>query len=287
MLVDTHCHIQEAGYPLDVGDTMARAHHAGVSKLICVGTNDRTSEEAVHFAKNHENVWASIGVHPHDAKDGWDNILKLLQGTSAQHELQGEERTLEFTSKVQAEGRTPPKKSGVIAIGEIGLDYFYTHSPREVQIAAFEAQLQLAVDHKLPVIFHVRDASSAERRSSVWNDFWPIFDNFQSLKGVLHSFTDNAANLEKALNRELFIGLNGISTFTKDDSQRQVFDNVPLDNLLFETDAPFLTPAPHRGTVNEPAYVRVIATYHAERRRISLEEIAARTTKNATSLFAI
>lgn len=249
MLVDTHCHIQEAGYPLDVGDTMARAHHAGVSKLICVGTNNTTSEEAVHFASNHENVWASVGVHPHDSKEGWDSISSLLEATGS-----------------------------IIAVGEIGLDYFYTHSPREVQIQAFEAQLQLAVDHNLPVIFHVREA---------FTDFWPIFDNFQGLRGVLHSFTDNAENLEKGLARGLCIGLNGISTFTKDDAQKEVFDSIPLDNLLFETDAPFLTPAPHRGTVNEPAYVRVIAAYHAERRRISLEEIAVRTTKNATSLFAI
>lgn len=249
MLVDTHCHIQEAGYPLDVGDSMNRAHHAGVSKLICVGTNNTTSKEAVHFAKNHENVWASVGIHPHDSKEGWGSISSLLEATGS-----------------------------IIAVGEIGLDYFYTHSSREVQIQAFEAQLQLAVDHGLPVIFHVREA---------FDDFWPIFDNFRGLRGVLHSFTDNAENLEEALKRGLFIGLNGISTFTKDDSQKQVFDSIPLDNLLFETDAPFLTPAPHRGTVNEPAYVRVIATYHAERRRISLDEIAACTTRNATSLFAI
>lgn len=250
MLVDTHCHIQEAGYPLDVGDTMARAHAAGVSKLICVGTSDQTSEEAVHFAKNHENIWASLGVHPHDSKEGYSNVTKLADA----------------------------KHKEVVAIGEIGLDYFYTHSPRAVQIEAFEAQLQLAIDHNLPVIFHVRQA---------FDDFWPIFDNFPGLRGVLHSFTDNAENLEQGLKRGLFIGLNGISTFTKDDDQKLVFDSIPLDNLLFETDAPFLTPDPHRGTVNEPAYVRVIAAYHAERRRISLEEIAVRTTKNATSLFAI
>lgn len=250
MLVDTHCHIQEAGYPLDVGDTIARAHHAGISGMICVGTNNTTSQEAVLFAKNHENVWASLGTHPHDSKDGYDTVIRLAKESHKE----------------------------VVAIGEIGLDYFYTHSPREVQIKAFEAQLQVALDHNLPVIFHVREA---------FDDFWPIFDNFQGLRGVLHSFTDNAGNLEKGLERGLYIGLNGISTFTKDATQKQVFDSIPLDNLLFETDAPFLTPSPHRGTVNEPAYVRVIAAYHAERRRISLNEIAQRTTRNATSLFAI
>src|SRR5689334_22302453 len=130
MLVDTHCHIHEAGYPLDIADTLNRAHHSGVSKLICVGTNNTTSEEAVRFVQNHENLWASIGAHPHDAKDGYDKIVELAN----------------------------QKNKRVVAIGEIGLDYFYTHSPREIQIQAFEAQLQLAVDHKLPVIFHVREA---------------------------------------------------------------------------------------------------------------------------------
>lgn len=250
MLVDTHCHIHEANYPLDVGDVMSSAHHSGVAKLICVGTNEQSSAEAVAFAARHEHCYASIGVHPHDTKEGFDAIGTLLKENT----------------------------DAVSAIGEIGLDYFYTHSPREVQIRALEVQLQLALDYKLPVIFHVREA---------FDDFWPIYDNFSSLRGVLHSYTDSQRNLEKGLERGLLVGVNGISVFTKDESQRALFDAIPLTNLLFETDAPFLTPPPHRGKVNQPAYVRVIAEYHAKQRRISLEEIAAATTANATALFAL
>jgi len=250
MLIDTHCHIHEANYPLDIGDVMTRAHHAGVSRMICVGTSEQSSKEAIEFSANHEHVFASVGVHPHDTKEGYDMIAMMLTD----------------------------KNPNIVAIGEIGLDYFYTHSPREMQIKALEAQLQLAQDHTLPVIFHVREA---------FDDFWPIFDNFPGLTGELHSFTDNHSNLENALERGLYIGINGISTFTKDIEQQRTFDLIPLDRLLLETDAPFLTPVPHRGKVNEPAYVRVVAEFHADRRGISLEEIALATTTNATALFAL
>lgn len=248
MFTDTHCHIHEAKYPLDTGDVMSRAHAAGVGKLICVGTDNTTSSEAVEFAKNHEHVWASVGAHPHDAKDGFDNVGKLVQENHPE----------------------------VIAIGEIGLDYFYTHSPREMQIATFEAQLQLAQDNKLPVIFHVREA---------FDDFWPIFRNFRGIKGVLHSYTDTVYNMEKGVSESLFVGVNGISTFARD--KQAMFDAIPLENMLLETDAPFLTPVPHRGTVNEPAFVRNVAEYHANRRGVELEHLARVTSANASTLFNI
>lgn len=246
MLVDTHCHIHESNYPLDVGDSMTRAHQVGVEKMVCVGTSLQSSKEAVAFAAQH-NQYASIGVHPHDSKDGYD--VSELAGSK-----------------------------NLVAIGEIGLDYFYTHSPRELQLKALESQLQLAVDNNLPVIFHVREA---------FDDFWPVFRNFPKLRGVLHSYTDSLENLEYALSHNLHIGVNGISTFTKDDKQKVMYDAIPPNRLLLETDAPFLTPVPHRGKVNEPAFVRVIAEYHAARRGISVDEIASTTTANATALFAL
>jgi TatD DNase family protein len=250
MFIDTHCHIHEANYPLDIGDTITRAHHAGVSDMICVGTSVQSSKEALAFTTRHENMFASIGVHPHDTKDG----LKGLKELAAQGE---------------------PK---LVAVGEIGLDYFYTHSPREVQIKALEAQIDLALRHNLPIIFHVRDA---------FDDFWPIFDNFHGIHGVLHSFTDTTQNMEQGIRRGLFIGVNGISTFTKDSLQQQMFASIPLKNMLLETDAPFLTPVPLRGRINEPAFVRNVAKHHATIRDISLEEIASKTTANARALFAL
>ena len=248
MLIDTHCHIHESNYPLDIGDVLSRAHHSGINQMICVGTNEQSSKEAVEFAHNHEHIYAAIGVHPHDTKDGYRGIEALFGDPS------------------------------VVAVGEIGLDYFYTHSPREVQIKALEAQLQLALDHNLPIVFHVREAFA---------DFWPIFDNFHGIKGELHSFTDTKSQLEQGLSRGLYIGVNGISTFTKDEAQKEMFATIPVERLLLETDAPFLTPTPFRGKVNEPAFVRSVAEHHAKIRGLSLDEIASATTANATALFAL
>ena len=249
MLIDTHCHIHEADFPLPVDEVLDRAKDALVEKMICVGTGELSSKAAIAFAETHDNIWASIGVHPHDTKDGYAEIAQLA-GTS--------------------------KK--IIAVGEIGLDYFYTHSPREMQLIALEEQIQIALRYDLPIIFHVREA---------FDDFWPLFDAYPNIRGELHSFTDSQENLDKALARGLYIGVNGISTFTKDESQKAVFDSIPLDRILFETDAPFLTPVPFRGKVNEPAFVRNVAEYHADRRGISLQEIADASTANAQSLFAI
>ena len=252
MLVDTHCHIHESDYPLDIAEVLMHARESGVEKLICVGTDQESSRLAVKFAATHENTYSSVGVHPHEAKDGWGDILEYRSWKM--------------------------EDSAPIAIGEIGLDYFYSHSPRDVQIQALEAQIDLALKNNLPIIFHVRDA---------FDDFWPILDNFSGIKGVLHSFTDNQANLEKGLERGLYVGVNGISTFTKDVSQQAMFDSIPLDKLLLETDAPFLTPVPLRGKVNEPAFVRNVAEFHATKRGISLDEISATTTANAFALFAL
>jgi TatD DNase family protein len=134
------------------------------------------------------------------------------------------------------------------------------------------------VRHQLPVIFHVREAFS---------DFWPIFDSYLGIRGVLHSFTDTKENLDMAIERGLYIGVNGISTFAKDPVQKALFASIPLDHLLFETDAPFLTPVPFRGKVNEPAFVKNVAEFHADIRHISYESIASASTTNATALFAL
>jgi TatD DNase family protein len=249
MLVDTHCHIHETDFPLPIDAVLSHAKVAGVGTLICVGTSEASSRDAITFAGAHENVWASIGVHPHDTQDGYAEVAALV-GTSDK----------------------------IIAIGEIGLDYFYTHTPRESQIIALEAQIQLAIAHDLPIIFHVREA---------FEDFWPIFDAYPGIRGELHSFTDTKENLDLAIAKGLYIGVNGISTFTKDDSQKVMFDSIPLDRLLLETDAPFLTPAPFRGKVNEPAFVRNIAEHHAIRRGVPVEAIISATTANAEKLFAI
>lgn len=248
-LVDTHCHIHES-YELPLDEVALRANEANVRQMLCVGTNELSSRQAIEFAEKRDGVFAAIGVHPHDTDGGYDAIATLANTGS----------------------------SKLVAVGEIGLDYFYTHSPREVQITALKYQIEIALQHNLPIIFHVREA---------FDDFWPIFEQYDGIRGVLHSFTDSKENMQKAIEKGLYIGVNGISTFTKDEAQKEMFDSIPLDRILFETDAPFLTPAPYRGKINQPAYVKLVAEHHASRRGISFEEIAKVSSQNARTLFGI
>jgi TatD DNase family protein len=254
MLIDTHCHIHDLDYPLDADETIEGAHASGVMQMICIGTDEENSKIAIDFATKHDDVFASVGVHPHDAKNGWSQIIKMVEN----------------------------RDQNLVAVGEIGLDYHYDYSPRDVQIQALKSQMELALNHDLPIIFHVREA---------YDDFWKIYDEFiekgAKIKGVLHSFTDSPENMQKALDRGLYIGINGYSTFTKDESQKAMFAALSIDKILFETDAPYLTPAPFRGKVNVPAYVRNIAAFHSLARGISLDEIAAKTTSNASDLFGL
>lgn len=251
-LTDTHCHIHEESYA-DSELAYRRALESGVKRLICVGTDETTSAQAVAFAYSHDSVWASVGLHPHDAAHGAEAIDDLGALLAADK-----------------------GKKQIVAIGECGLDYFYTHSPRDKQIEMLHAHIELAQQHNLPLIFHVREA---------FDDFWPIFDSYSGLRGVLHSFTDNSNNLARAIERGLYIGVNGISTFTRSDEQKDMFRSIPLERLVLETDAPFLTPIPHRGKVNEPAFVKLVAEFMADLRSISPLELSAATEQNATQLF--
>lgn len=266
-LVDTHCHIQSAGAangeratrqlwakePGLTGDKLvAEAAEAGVTRLICVGCDAQDSRLAADFARHHDNCWASAGIHPHEAKHYSADKLQEFANLANRPE--------------------------VVAVGECGLDYYYGYSPKADQQEVLKFQMELALKHNLPVIFHVREA---------FDDFWPLFDNYESIRGVLHSFTDSAMNLEKALQRNLYIGVNGIATFTKDAAQLEAYRQVPLDRLLLETDSPFLTPAPYRGNINQPKRVWTVVEFLAQLRGEDREVLARATTKNALKLFGI
>ncbi len=266
---DTHCHIHEIGFELS-GDeptraawlranvanpdqVIADAQSANVTQLICVGTTYQDSLRAIDFVSERPGCWASIGIHPHEAapalKDGTLNRLS---------ELASEEK--------------------VVAIGECGLDYFYNHSPKKSQIAALRLQLELATKHDLPLIFHVREA---------FDDFWPILDEYKGIRGVVHSFTDLHHVLDKILSRGLYVGLNGIMTFTKNLAQTDMAKEVPLQKILLETDAPYLTPKPFRGTVCVPKHLVQTAEFLAKLRGESLEVLANATSDNAKGLFGV
>lgn len=254
MLVDTHCHIHSDEFGIDAEEAIEKALDADVKKMICVGTDVDDSKKAASFARTHQNVWASVGIHPHEATKDADRIEHLDQ-------LIAEDRG-----------------QSIVAIGEIGLDYYYEHSPREVQIQILHNQLEIAKAHSLPVIFHVRDA---------FDDFWEIFDQHPGLKGVIHSFSAGRTELEQIVERGLYAGLNGIMTFTKHAAQLDAMRRVPLENMLLETDAPFLTPVPNRGKVNSPHYLVDTAVFLAKQRGESLERIQEQTTRNAETLFSI
>lgn len=268
-LVDTHCHIQSIGASngesstrqlwakasdLTLTKVIDEAQKHGITKLICVGCDLPDSKLAINCAQQQNGAFASIGIHPHEAKD-YANFSSKKK---------------EFAGLV--------KKSKVVAIGECGLDFYYSHSPKEDQMKLLKFQIELALEHNLPLIFHVREA---------FDDFWPIFDCYKGIKGVLHSFTDNEANLELALQKGLYIGVNGIATFAKSDEQKAVYRNIPLENLVLETDSPYLTPTPYRGTINEPKRVGVIADFLAELRSEKRQDLAKITTLNATKLFGL
>lgn len=266
-LIDTHCHIQSAGKSTgekttrelwakagdtSVDDIVSRAHEAGVTHMICVGCDVDDSQLAVECVEHRDGLYTSIGIHPHEAARYLGNESELARFV----------------------GLATKKK--VIAVGECGLDYFYEHSPKEAQLELLNFQLELAQTHNLPVIFHVREA---------FDDFWPVFERFSGLRGVLHSFTDSAENMRKAVAHGLFIGVNGIATFTKQEAQLEMYKTIPLENLVLETDAPFLTPVPFRGKICEPKHVALTAAFLAELRGDTAAEIADATSQNARNLF--
>lgn len=269
-LTDTHCHIQSIGQTdqgelttrqlwqkassITADQTILRAVEAGVTRLVCVGCDLEDSRLAVDFVQQREQCWASIGLHPHEAR-----------------QYAGQTEQLEAFAALA-------KQPKVVAIGECGLDFYYTHSPKANQLEVLTLQIELALTHNLPIIFHVREA---------FDDFWPLFERYQGVRGVLHSFTDSAANLDRALAHGLYIGVNGIATFAKDDALLTVYKTLPLQRLLLETDAPFLTPSPYRGTVNEPKNVGTIAGFLADLRGEDRESVISATTSNARRLFGI
>jgi len=253
MLIDTHAHIHFDQFREDLDDLLDRAASAGVGKILTVGCNDTDSAQAVAVARAYEHVWASVGLHPHDADRGYEALEEVA-------------RLAELEK--------------VVAIGECGLDNFRSETTPEDQERALRFQIELGIERNLPMIFHVRDA---------FPQFFAILDEYQGdgVRGLVHCFTAGVPELEGSLERGLHIALNGIMTFTKDHKQLDAAKHVPLDCLVLETDCPFLAPVPMRGKQNEPANVALTAKFLAELRGEALEDLEAATSKNAETLFGI
>lgn len=258
MLIDTHVHLDDPRYDPDRDAMFQRAHEAGVEKFVTIGCDLSTSYAAVQLAKNQTNVYATIGVHPHEVKRIEANWYKEFSQLAHQ-----------------------PK---VVAFGEIGLDYHYDHSPRETQRQRFREQIQLAQSLSLPLVIHTREAQE---------DTMAILHEEQAEKtgGVFHCFSEDLAFAKRALDLGFYLSFSGIITFRNASQLREVIRTVPDDRLLIETDAPYLTPAPYRGKRNESAYVTYVAEQIAELKygdsKAGLARVAELTTKNACQLFKI
>jgi TatD DNase family protein len=256
-LIDSHAHIDFPHFAEDRDAMLQRAREAGVQALLAIGTGPGPEklDAALSYAEQHDWIYTSIGIHPHEAKEAtpqhFDQLARL-----AQH----------------------PK---VIAWGEIGLDYFYDHSPRGVQADVFRTQMDLAHAAKLPIIIHCRDA---------WDDCLALIEQHwqpTGLGGILHCFTSTLAHAKRGLDMGFLISFAGNSTYPKAQTIRDVAKELPLNRILIETDAPFLAPQPFRGKRNEPAYVTEVAKTLATVRNLPAEELAATTASNFRQFFGI
>jgi TatD DNase family protein len=256
MLIDSHAHIQGKEYAGEAEAVIARARDAGVETIIAVGgAGDMSSNtEAIALAQAFANVYATVGMHPHDAKDVGADELKTLRDLASH-----------------------PK---VVAVGETGLDYFYNHSPHDVQQRVFAQFIHMARATKLPIIVHERDA--ARQAVELLRA-----EGGGELRGVIHCFTGNYEAAGAYLDLGFYLSFTGIITFKNADALREVVRKVPLEKMFVETDSPYLTPVPHRGKRNEPAYVRFVAETIANVKGVTVDEVARTTTNNVRALFRL
>ena len=263
MFVDSHAHLDGRQFDSDREAVIARARAAGIRAMVAVGNGDgpATADCGLRLAEKHDFMYATLGVHPHEAKLATDADFKRM-----------------------AEWAKHPK---IIAWGEIGLDYFYDHSPRAVQKSVFSKQMELAKAAKLPIVIHCRPSNTSE---DAWDDcLGMIRDQWAAngLGGILHCFTGNWEQAKRALDMGFVISFAGNVTFPKAQTIRDAARHVPLDRMLIETDSPYLAPVPHRGKRNEPAFVVETARQLGELRGLTAEEVGVQTTENFLRFFSL
>ncbi len=252
-LIDTHCHLDISPLERDVDKIIKNASYSGVMRMITIGIDLMSSVAAIELASNYDQVYAAIGVHPHDAST--------------------------FSPRLADELVSMAQNPKVVAWGEIGLDYAKNYSARPVQHDAFDEQLELAIQLNLPVIIHDREAHE---------DIFDILSLKKGrIKGVIHCFSGNKEWAKKFLDLDFYISFTGVITFKNASSLREVVKYCPLDRIMVETDSPFLAPVPVRGKVNQPAYVYFVAQKVSELKGCSLKEVAQCTTQNAKDLFGL
>ncbi|WP_181538813.1 TatD family hydrolase [[Anoxybacillus] calidus] len=254
MLFDTHAHLNAIQYNDDLQEVINRALEEGVSNIVVVGFDRPTISRAIELAEQYPFIYAAVGWHPVDAIDMTEEDLQMIEQLAAH-----------------------PK---VVALGEMGLDYYWDKSPKEVQKEVFRKQIALAKKVKLPIIIHNREATA---------DIIEILkeENAAEVGGVMHCFTGSVEVAKQCIDMNFYISFGGPVTFKNAKKPKEVAKEIPLEHLLIETDCPYLTPHPFRGKRNEPSYVKYVAEAIAELKGISFEEVAQKTSDNAKKLFGI
>lgn len=258
MFIDSHCHLFYEDFSDDLNEVINRAFLAGVRTFIVPATNETTARQAITLAERYPSIYVAVGFHPLDLKEFSEELYHRIEGLIGH-----------------------PK---VVAIGEIGIDYFYDYSPRTVQKEIFARHIDLAVKHDLPIIVHTRDSVQdaidivllAVQKNPEWKR--------HGKRGVFHCYTGNSDQAKKLFDAGFFVSFPGPVTFKK-GSMAEVVREIGLDNIMVETDSPFLTPVPYRGKRNEPSYIPIIGQKIAEILHVTIDEVALRTTANAQLLF--
>lgn len=252
-IIETHCHLDYLKQA-SLDEIVDQSTQAGIEKIITISVQPENLDQAFELTKKYNHIYCSQGIHPHNAKDYSDDAHKKIKQRASSEDK-------------------------VIAIGEIGLDYYYDNSPRDIQIEVFEKQMAMAVELDLPVIIHSRDAD---------DDMIAVLDKYApqlKKKGVIHSFTSGPQLAQKALDHGFYLGFNGIITFKKAQEVKDIVSMTPTSRILFETDAPFLTPTPHRGKENAPFYLRHIVEKVSEIKNVPVNELAKEVYQNSVNLF--
>jgi TatD DNase family protein len=263
MLVDSHAHLEGEQFDADREQMLSRAREAGVQTIVAIGsgTGPGSLDCGIKLAEQYDFIYATIGIHPHEAKLGTESDFQELEQLA--------------------------KRPKVIACGEIGLDYYYDHSPRDVQQQVFLKQMELAKKAKLPIVIHCRPLQDSD---NAWDDCLSLINEHwapSGLGGVLHCFTSTWAHAKRALDMGFMISFAGNVTFPKAQQIRDAAKEVPLDRMFIETDSPFLAPVPNRGKRNEPAFVKEVARQLGELRGLSTEEMGRQTAHNFYKFFKL
>jgi len=254
MFIDTHAHLFYPNFEDDLDEVIERAKETGIDFILVPATDLETAQRVIMMTEKYEMIYGAVGVHPHETKDWDSSLINELEASAANNKI--------------------------VAIGEIGLDYYYDYSPKEKQIKAFKAQIDLALKLGKPIIVHNRDSD---------DDIMRIIDSYRGsgLKAQFHCFNSSLKNAIDLIHMGYMISFTGNITFKKADELREVLKHVSIDQLLLETDSPFLTPVPHRGKRNEPAYVTYVAEKIAEVQGLSIDDVGRITSYNAFRTFGI